>query len=79
MVFCPFIKRNTPTEYIFTAAIRMLRQKGYIQSEDKIAYLSVSFGKNGGTSLLEINRWSQVFDKSYEFHLPRYGDVNSTK
>lgn len=72
-------KEHTNSEYIFTAAIRMLRQKGYIQSEDKIAYLSGSFGKNGGTTLLEINRVSQVFDKSYEFHLPRYGDVNSKK
>lgn len=65
-------KEHTKSEYLFTAAIRMLRQKGYITNEDKIAYLSGSFGEGGGTTLLEINKASQVFDKSYEFHLPQY-------
>lgn len=65
-------KEHTSSEYLFTAALRMLRQKGYIKPEDKIAYLSGSFGKNGGTTLLEINNVGQVFDNSYEFHLPNY-------
>ena len=65
-------KEHTSSEYLFTAALRMLRQKGYITPEDKIAYLSGSFGKNGGTTLLEINKVGQVFDNSYEFHLPHY-------
>lgn len=65
-------KEHTSSEYLFTAALRMLRQKGYIKPEDKIAYLSGSFGKNGGTTLLEINNVGQVFDNSYEFHLPHY-------
>lgn len=65
-------KEHTSSEYLFTAALRMLRQKGYIKPEDKIAYLSGSFGKNGGTTLLEINKVGQVFDNSYEFHLPNY-------
>ncbi|KGF37125.1 pyruvate kinase [Hoylesella buccalis] len=65
-------KEHTSSENLFTAALRMLRQKGYIKLEDKIAYLSGSFGKNGGTTLLEINKVGQVFDNSYEFHLPHY-------
>lgn len=65
-------KEHTSSEFLFTAALRMLRQKGYIKPEDKIAYLSGSFGKNGGTTLLEINKVGQVFDNSYEFHLPHY-------
>ena len=65
-------KEHTSSEYLFTAALRMLRQKGYIKPEDNIAYLSGSFGKNGGTTLLEINKVGQVFDNSYEFHLPHY-------
>ena len=65
-------KEHTSSEYLFTAALRMLRQKGYITPEDKIVYLSGSFGKNGGTTLLEINKVGQVFDNSYEFHLPHY-------
>lgn len=63
-------KEHASADYIFSAAIRMLRQKGYITLDDKIAYLSGSFGENGGTTFLEINKVSQVFDKSYEFHLP---------
>ena len=57
---------------MFTAALRMLRQKGYITLDDKIAYLSGSFGLGnpGGTTFLEINKVRQVFDKSYKFHLP---------
>ena len=48
----------------------MLRQKGYISLDDKIAYLSGSFGDGGGTTFLEINKVNEVFDKKYQFHLP---------
>lgn len=41
----------------FLAALRMLRQKGYLRMEDKIAYLSGSFGRGGGTTFLEINKY----------------------
>ncbi len=71
-----FQKEHGTSEYLFTAALRMLRQKGYIGLEDKIAYLSGSFGEGGGTTLLEINKVGQVFDKSYEFHLPQYNKAN---
>lgn len=62
-------REHTSPEHTFIAALRMLRQKGYIDLDDKIAYLGGSLGDNGGTSYLEINRVSQVFDASYEFHL----------
>ena len=54
----------------FMAALRMLRQKGYIKMEDKIAYLSGSFAAGGSTTFLEINTVKEVFDRSYQFHLP---------
>lgn len=63
-------KDHVSSHYLFTAALRMLRQKGYIGPDDKIAYLSGSFGEGGGTTFLEINKVSEVFDKSYQFHLP---------
>lgn len=63
-------KDHVSSHYLFTAALRMLRQKGYIGPNDKIAYLSGSFGEGGGTTFLEINKVSEVFDKSYQFHLP---------
>ena len=54
----------------FLAALRMLRQKGYLSMEDKIAHLSGSFAEGGGTSFLEINKVSDVFERSGEVHLP---------
>lgn len=55
----------------FMAALRMLRQKGYLEMDDKIAYLSGSFAEGGSTTFLEINTVREVFDRSYEFHLPK--------
>ena len=69
-------KKHKSPEYMFIAALRMLRQKGYITMDDKIAYMSGSFGENGGTTFLEINKVGQVFDKSYEFHLPQHVDID---
>ena len=65
-------KEHTSAEHMFMAALRMLRQKKYIGLDDKIAYLSGSFGESGGTTFLEINKVRQVFDRSYEFHLPQH-------
>ena len=58
---------------MFTAAVRMLRQKGYLKEEDKIAYLSGSFGEGGGTTFIEINKVKKIFDNSYTFNLPSNG------
>lgn len=63
-------KDHISSEELFLAALRMLRQKGYIELDDKIAYLSGSFGEGGGTTFLEINKVREVFEKSYKFHLP---------
>ncbi len=63
-------KEQVSSQYVFSAALRMLRQKGYIGLEDKIAYLSGSFGEGGGTTFLEINKVRQVFENKYKFHLP---------
>lgn len=65
-----FQKEHISSQYVFYAALRMLRQKGYISLDDKIAYLSGSFGDGGGTTFLEINKVNEVFDKKYQFHLP---------
>ena len=48
----------------------MLHKKGYIKIEDKLAYLSGSFAAEGSTTFLEINTVKEVFDRSYQFHLP---------
>ena len=62
-------KDSTPDE-IFEAALRMLRQKGYLTNDDKVCYLSGSMDSVGaGTTYLEINKVGEVFDKKYKFHL----------
>lgn len=63
-------QQHKSSQNMFMAAVRMLRQKGYIALDDKIAYLSGSFGEGGGTTFLEINKVKEVFDKNYKFHLP---------
>lgn len=54
---------------LFTAALRMLRQRGYIAPSDKIAYISGELGKGGVTTFLEINTVSAVFEDSYKAHM----------
>ena len=61
-------KEHVSTEYLFSASVRMLRQKGFISNDDKIAYLSGSFSH--GTSFLEINNVKDVFDRKNQFYLP---------
>ena len=67
-------KEHLAPQFMFTAAIRMLRQKGYIDLEDKIAYLSGSFGEGGGTTFVEINKVAMALnaDSNYRFHLPEH-------
>ena len=64
-------KEHIGTEELFLAAVRMLRQKGYIDLDDRIAYLSGNIGAGGGTKFLEINNVKEVFDNKYQFHLPQ--------
>ena len=64
-------KEHINPEVLFHAAVRMLRQKGYVQDGDKIAYLSGNVGEGGGTKFLEINTVKEVMSNQYKFHLPQ--------
>jgi pyruvate kinase len=64
-------KEHIDPEELFHAAVRMLRQKGYVQDSDKIAYLSGNVGEGGGTKFLEINTVKEVMSNQYKFHLPQ--------
>ena len=66
-----FQKDRLKPENMFYAALRMLRQKGYISTDDNVAYLSGSLGEQSSTTFLEINKVAEVFDKNYQFHMPR--------
>ena len=63
-------KDRISADELFTAAIRMLRQKDYVGLDDKIAYLSGSYVQGGSTTFLEINRVEDVLNKKYRSHLP---------
>ena len=64
-------KEHIAPQQLFMAAVRMLRQKGYVDLNDKIAYLSGNMGAGGATKFLEINTVKEVFDQNYQFHLPK--------
>ncbi len=66
-------REQISTQDMFLAAVRMLRQKGYVANDDRIAYLSGSFGEGGGTTFVEINKVQKIFDNSYKFNLPSNG------
>lgn len=65
-VIAVYQKGKLKSEDMFLAALRMLKQKGYITLDDKIAYLSGRFGEGGGTTFLEISKVKQMFDKLNE-------------
>ena len=62
-------KEHISPQELFLGAVRLLRQKGYIELDDRIAYLSGTSGINGGTTFLEINTARALFDESYRFRL----------
>lgn len=64
-------KEHIAPQQLFLAAVRMLRQKGYLDLSDKIAYLSGNIGNGGGTKFLEINIVRELFDQNYQFHMPK--------
>ena len=66
-----FQKDHISSEQLFLAAVRMLRQKGYVELDDKIAYLSGNISTGGATKFLEINTVKEVFEQGYEFHMPK--------
>ena len=64
-------KDHISNQQLFLAAVRMLRQKGYVELDDKIAYLSGNISTGGATKFLEINTVREVFEQNYEFHIPK--------
>ena len=64
-------KEHIAPQHLFLAAVRMLRQKGYVDLTDKIAYLSGNIGTGGGTKFLEINTVCELFEQNYQFHMPK--------
>lgn len=66
-----FQKEHIGGEKLFHAAVRMLRQKGYVEATDKIAYLSGNISDGGGTKFLEINTVKEVFGPGFQMPEPQ--------
>ena len=60
-------KEHISSDRLFSAAVRMLRQKGYVDEQDKIAYLSGNLGEGGGTKFLEINIVGEALNRQNKF------------
>ena len=55
-------KDHIDSERLFLAAVRMLRQKGYVALDDKIAYLSGNVGAGGATAGIGNKGVASVLD-----------------
>ena len=53
-------------------ALKQLIDRQLITEEDKVAYLSGSFGEGGGTTFLEINDVKRVLRAKDEYQLPTF-------
>ena len=58
-------------EYYHDALIQLIN-RGLITEDDKVAYLSGSFGEGGGTTFLEINDVKRVLHARDEYQLPTF-------
>lgn len=54
----------------FLKALDNLLERGLIQKEDTVAYLSGSFGEGKGTSFLEVNNVGRVLEGGDAFEIP---------
>jgi len=58
----------------YREALHQLIESGMITENDKVAYLSGSFGEGGGTTFLEINDVFRVLNAGSEYQLPTFGE-----
>jgi pyruvate kinase len=62
--------KNTQ-QYILTA-LKHLVDKGLIKEEDSVCYLSGSYGMGLGTTFLEVNKVSTIFESRAKYLLPNF-------
>jgi pyruvate kinase len=55
-------------------ALRQLISRGLITENDKVVYLSGSFGEGGGTTFLEINDVFRVLKAGDNYQLPTFNE-----
>ena len=60
------------TQQYFLTALKDLVQKGWIQEDDSVCYLSGSYGMGLGTTFLEVNKVSTIFESRSKYLLPNF-------
>ncbi|MGI6219608.1 MAG: pyruvate kinase [Bacteroidaceae bacterium] len=56
----------------FFSALYMLMRDHKITEEDRVAYLSGSYGEGGGTTFLELNRVGDILNSAKDYLLPNF-------
>lgn len=56
----------------FFAALYKLMNEHMITEEDRVAYLSGSYGEGGGTTFLELNRVGDILNSAKDYFLPTF-------
>lgn len=67
-----FQEEKINAQTYFFAALELLIKEGRLDKEDRIAYLSGSFGEGGGTSFLEINTIEAILSRTNDYLLPSF-------
>jgi pyruvate kinase len=60
------------TQQYFLTALKDLVQKNSISEEDSVCYLSGSYGMGLGTTFLEVNKVSNIFQSREKYLLPNF-------
>lgn len=63
---------NGNTQQYFIEALLDLIDKGWIEREDSVAYLSGSFGEGFGTTFLEVNQVQKILESRDKYLLPNF-------
>jgi pyruvate kinase len=60
------------TQQYFLTALKDLVERGLIKEEDSVCYLSGSYGMGLGTTFLEVNKVSTIFESRAKYLLPNF-------
>jgi pyruvate kinase len=60
------------TQQYFMEALQDLLNKGLVEREDTVCYLSGSFGEGFGTTFLEVNYVNKILESRSQYILPNF-------
>ena len=71
-VFPVYQPEGGNVQQYFLTALQDLIGKGWISEEDSVCYLSGSYGMGQGTTFLEVNKVSTIFQTREKYLLPNF-------